>query len=493
LAAAVANSATSIEDSRKRVIDATNNLTTAEKNYATQSGNVQRTQQEYQKSLDGVTAAKGRLTAAEKAGAFATRASGAAMSVLDAAGGPLALLVVSLWGLSEVWDAVVDSAIDAERAQKKALDMGNKVKALVAQNRATEGAQIARAELKDAKDRLDIEEKLLKAAESGDKAAIRQLGQRKLEREDNSWTTLSTFQALDSKKVILEDAKFQVAKRKEVYESQLQLKKEADEAMLAQQKKTNADQIAMDAPLTGKKTGTFVSPLASGLTAIKEAGSYRKEQEFLVKNGYKARTQVMREAEESYKEQALKEKKLTEGEINAFSKSAGETAGRVWDEANAKREKKAGAAGARAAKQAERDNQLAQEVRDRISEEIDIKKALENVKGRYIKEGRAILICAYSTGARPNELLKIKAKDITRDGNNIHIKLQGSKNGLPRELILSLKKLPMAKELYDFAASTFPEMILFNHFISHYERTRITKKGIVKKYIETTDSFRYHI
>lgn len=122
--------------------------------------------------------------------------------------------------------------------------------------------------------------------------------------------------------------------------------------------------------------------------------------------------------------------------------------------------------------------------------ETHIREALKNIKGmrgRHIKEGRALLIAQYYTGARPNEILRLQAKDITQEGAYIRVFVRGSKKGLPRPIYLR-KKLDLAMELYDYAIRSMPDMYLFFHYTNVYDR--LTKKGKWRK--EYDAKFRFH-
>lgn len=125
-----------------------------------------------------------------------------------------------------------------------------------------------------------------------------------------------------------------------------------------------------------------------------------------------------------------------------------------------------------------------------ISED-QLKMALNNVKGKYRKEGRALLIVMYYTGARPIEILGLKSKDITKQKNRVLISLKTAKRGVPRTIQLKCN-LPMAKELYDYAASSFGEALLFYHFRNEYVRKTITKKGEIRIKTSITDKLRYY-
>lgn len=125
-----------------------------------------------------------------------------------------------------------------------------------------------------------------------------------------------------------------------------------------------------------------------------------------------------------------------------------------------------------------------------ISED-DINLIIGNIKGNNKLEARSLVICLYYTGARPNEVLRLKAKDIKRDKRYIIVKTLGSKNGLPRSIYLLYKK-PMVKEFYKFASSLFPERYLFWNFKGNYRREFINRKGLIKERIEITQKLRYH-
>jgi len=100
-------------------------------------------------------------------------------------------------------------------------------------------------------------------------------------------------------------------------------------------------------------------------------------------------------------------------------------------------------------------------------------KALSNIKGSKVREGRALLICAYYTGARPAEYLQILGKDVRRNNNYITIKVKGVKNGLTRTINIPLSKKHM-KEFYDYSQTVFDNVPLFHHYISRYERVHIS-------------------
>lgn len=125
-------------------------------------------------------------------------------------------------------------------------------------------------------------------------------------------------------------------------------------------------------------------------------------------------------------------------------------------------------------------------------EELDL--ALKNIKGiygRHIKEGRALLICLYFTGARPIEVLQLRAENIYKEGSYIKIDLPTAKRGVPRTISLP-SRLRLVKELYSFAQSNFRGKLLFYN----YRGKRVKKyyvKGVLKEYLDISDKLRYYV
>jgi integrase len=124
-------------------------------------------------------------------------------------------------------------------------------------------------------------------------------------------------------------------------------------------------------------------------------------------------------------------------------------------------------------------------------DELEIEKALNNIKGKYQIEARSLLIDLYYTGARPNEVLQHKAKDYSIEGSYLKIKVIGSKGGLPRTIYLPLR-LKLVSELKRYSTSLFEDMLIYPHYLGSYNRIKQTKKGQIET-IETTDKLRYHI
>lgn len=126
-----------------------------------------------------------------------------------------------------------------------------------------------------------------------------------------------------------------------------------------------------------------------------------------------------------------------------------------------------------------------------IITEPEIHEALNNIKGKRAAEGRALLITLYYTGARPVEVLQLKAKHIKREGSYITIKVPGAKRGLPRTIYLPYR-LHLVKELYKYATGVFMEMLLFYHYSNRYIRLSPSKKGGFNETIQSTDKLRYY-
>lgn len=126
-----------------------------------------------------------------------------------------------------------------------------------------------------------------------------------------------------------------------------------------------------------------------------------------------------------------------------------------------------------------------------ILSEEHILRALANIKGRYVRESRALLIALYYTGGRPNEVLRLTGKDIAKVRHYVTVSLKGSKHGMPRTVYLPYKS-ELVKELYLYGISCFADAFIFFHFQNKYKRFKPNKKGILKEYIDISDKLRYH-
>lgn len=122
--------------------------------------------------------------------------------------------------------------------------------------------------------------------------------------------------------------------------------------------------------------------------------------------------------------------------------------------------------------------------------ENHIKLAFENIKGKHRLSNRAYLITQYYTGARPGELLVMKAKSMSIAGSYLVVFVPGSKGGLPREIRLRLK-LELVKELADYVKHCHPEQLLFGHLVGEYKTIKLNKKGNEKVYFDRSAKLRY--
>ncbi len=137
---------------------------------------------------------------------------------------------------------------------------------------------------------------------------------------------------------------------------------------------------------------------------------------------------------------------------------------------------------------------LSEGIIDLITEE-QLSQALKNVKGirgKYKEEGRSLLIMLYYTGARPSEILELKAKDVTKEKSYVKVKLIGKKGGLPRTMSLRYRNEHI-REFYDYSLSLMPEMFMFFNYKNRYIRTWRNKKGELVEYVETSDKVRHHV
>lgn len=120
----------------------------------------------------------------------------------------------------------------------------------------------------------------------------------------------------------------------------------------------------------------------------------------------------------------------------------------------------------------------------------DLTRVLDSIRHRFRAEARALVITLYYTGARPSEVLELRAKDINKIRGYIAISIIGKKGGLPR--IIHFKySLPLIKELYNYSQSLFSDYVLFNHFRNKYTRVVKRRKGF-KENTSNSDKLRYY-
>jgi len=125
----------------------------------------------------------------------------------------------------------------------------------------------------------------------------------------------------------------------------------------------------------------------------------------------------------------------------------------------------------------------------------ELKTALNNVSGingKHIIEGRAFIIALYYTGARPCELLNLRAKAFKRKDTYVTAEIQAAKRGLNRTIYLPYR-FAAVKELYAYAVRCFPNMYLFHHYRSDRLRRLRTRNGELKEYRVISDNVYYHV
>jgi len=111
---------------------------------------------------------------------------------------------------------------------------------------------------------------------------------------------------------------------------------------------------------------------------------------------------------------------------------------------------------------------------------------------KFGKEARAFLIIIYYTGARPIELLQLKASNFKKDKNDLEIQIPTAKNGRPRMVSIPFAR-KYVKELYDYVNSFMPDILVFYDLISRKERKYTKKNGETIIYIVITDKIYYYM
>jgi integrase len=127
-----------------------------------------------------------------------------------------------------------------------------------------------------------------------------------------------------------------------------------------------------------------------------------------------------------------------------------------------------------------------------VIDERLLESALSNISGKFRDQSRALLILLYYTGARPCELLDVRADDVTKDKSYVIIQVRGAKRGLPRPIHLRFSN-KLVREAYNYARALPAGMFLFHKYRGGYERHHKTKKGEIRVYIERSDRMRYHV
>jgi site-specific recombinase XerD len=126
-----------------------------------------------------------------------------------------------------------------------------------------------------------------------------------------------------------------------------------------------------------------------------------------------------------------------------------------------------------------------------LVEDIHIAKAYSNIKGRHSMQKKALVGTLYSTGARPAEVLELKAKNVIKIPRYLEIHLIGVKKGVSRTLKLPYRS-PAVKSIWEYAQSVPPEAYLFWKFRAKTIHKRYTKKGELRENREISNRLRYY-
>ena len=119
-------------------------------------------------------------------------------------------------------------------------------------------------------------------------------------------------------------------------------------------------------------------------------------------------------------------------------------------------------------------------------------KNVTGIRGKFLREGRAMLIFLYWSGARPIELFAMRAKDLEKDGNYLTCFIPTAKRGRARKIYISLHRMGIT-ELYNYSRAIFPGQFMFYHYKSTYTRLVKHKSGKISEYEENGDRLRYYI
>jgi len=125
-----------------------------------------------------------------------------------------------------------------------------------------------------------------------------------------------------------------------------------------------------------------------------------------------------------------------------------------------------------------------------IITEDHILRALDNVKGRYAIQGRNLLICLYISGARPIEVLRLKAKHIKKEGRYISIFFPASKGGMARTL--EFKITPLVAELWQYRLKFQDDVLIFWQFRSKSKKRKVLKDGTIRILDNPTDKLNHY-
>lgn len=112
-----------------------------------------------------------------------------------------------------------------------------------------------------------------------------------------------------------------------------------------------------------------------------------------------------------------------------------------------------------------------------------IDQVVNRLPSQHKSMATSLIYCLYLTGARPIEILNLKAKDVKKDGVYLRIQVPAAKNGLARPIYIKYDN-PYAKFLHEYSRQLMPEMFIHYKYRGKYVRQVINKKGVVKNYAE---------
>jgi len=123
----------------------------------------------------------------------------------------------------------------------------------------------------------------------------------------------------------------------------------------------------------------------------------------------------------------------------------------------------------------------------------DLKIILDNIDHEHTKQARALVIMLWATGARPNEVLRLRGIDITKKTHYLDVDMPGSKGGTPRTIKLKLRGDILIRELWEYIQTIPAPIYLFYEFRSKRVRhgaTYTTRKrqpdGTIQEITKTT-------
>jgi integrase len=130
----------------------------------------------------------------------------------------------------------------------------------------------------------------------------------------------------------------------------------------------------------------------------------------------------------------------------------------------------------------------------------DFIKVIDNIEHEHKDQARAMLILMWSTGARPNEILRLKGNSFVNNYKTLTVKIPGSKGSLARMPRLLMKD-PLTTEIWQYIKQLPGEMFVFWFFRSEAKRYGVTKTynrknpetGEIEKKTKTYDKIYYEL